>query len=238
VLPKTTCPAASGETSIEFLSMELDVKATDVVDVMIDGLAGDTSVSGAIRISADNPSVFDQANDVPAVNVTYSAGVALSGRVAEASDVSQISSIQDDTSQLASTLELVGESTYRLKTSALSNIIGADGDTLESLSDQIDGLPTDADVQAATAAAIAAYASGAGSGLYSETVTIKDALNNPLDGVLVQAATDSAFANIVRSGYTNNLGQVTLNFDAIGTYYGRAEIAGYGVSEFDIEVTA
>lgn len=70
VLPKTTCPAASGETSIEFLSMELDVKATDVVDVMIDGLAGDTSVSGAIRISADNPSVFDATSDVPAVNVT------------------------------------------------------------------------------------------------------------------------------------------------------------------------
>ena len=77
VLPKATCAAASGETVIEFVSMELSVKATDVVDVYIDGLAGDTSVNGAIRISADNPSVFDAANDVPAANVTYHGGVAV-----------------------------------------------------------------------------------------------------------------------------------------------------------------
>ena len=81
-------------------------------------------------------------------------------------------------------------------------------------------------------------AGGTGSGLYSETITIKDPVDTPLDGVLVQVATDSAFANIIRSGYTNNLGQVTLWFDALGTYYGRAEIGGYGVSEFDVEVTA
>lgn len=87
VLPKTTAAAASGETVIEFVSQEIAVKATDVVDVMIDGLAGDTSVSGAIRISADNPSVFDATSDVPAVNVTYSAGVAVSSRLAEAADL-------------------------------------------------------------------------------------------------------------------------------------------------------
>lgn len=34
---------------------------------------------------------------------------------------------------------------------------GADSDTLETLSDQIDGLPTDADVQTAAAAALTAY---------------------------------------------------------------------------------
>jgi hypothetical protein len=77
VLPKTTAAAASGETVIEFVSQEIAVKATDVVNVMIDGLAGDTNVSGAIRISADNPSVFDAANDVPAVNVTKQGGVAV-----------------------------------------------------------------------------------------------------------------------------------------------------------------
>lgn len=80
-------------------------------------------------------------------------------------------------------------------------------------------------------------AGGSGVGLYSEMITIKDPSDNPIDGVLVQVATDDLFANIVRSGYTNSLGQVTLNFDAIGTYYGRAEIGGYGVSEFEVEVT-
>lgn len=233
VLPKTTAAAASGETVIEFVSQEIAVKATDVVDVMIDGLAGDNSVSGAIRISADNPSVFDAAADVPAVNVTMWDSGALP-QVAEKSDVSSLVSIQNDTAELASMTELAGESTYRFKTTAFRNIIGADGDTLETLSDQLDAILEDT----GTTLPALISAGGAGSGLYSETITISDALSNPLDGVLVQVATDGAFVNIVRSGYTNNLGQVTLNFDAIGTYYGRAEIAGYGVSEFDIEVTA
>ncbi len=139
VLPKTTATAGSDETVIEFVSQEIAVKATDVVNVMIDGLAGDSSVSGAIRISADNPSVFDQANDVPAVNVTMWNSGALP-QVAEKSDVSSLSAIQNDTSELSSMTELIGESTYRFKTSAFRNIIGADGDTLESLSDQLDAI--------------------------------------------------------------------------------------------------
>jgi hypothetical protein len=42
---------------------------------------------------------------------------------------------------------------------------------------------------------------------------------------------------VVRSGYTNNLGQVTLNFDATGTYYGRAEISDFNVSTFTVTVS-
>lgn len=63
MLPKTTAAAASGETVIEFLSLDMNVKNTDKVSVMIDGLAGDTSVNGAIRIVSDNPSVFDYTTD-------------------------------------------------------------------------------------------------------------------------------------------------------------------------------
>lgn len=84
----------------------------------------------------------------------------------------------------------------------------------------------------------AAVEGGGGAGLYSETITVNDGDGNPVDGVLVQVATDSGFSSIVRSGSTNNLGQVTLHFDALGTYYGRAEIAGYGLATFTVEVTA
>ena len=53
----------------------------------------------------------------------------------------------------------------------------------------------------------------------------------------MQVATDSAFSNVVRSGHTNNLGQVTLNFDATGTYYGRAEISDFNVATFTVTVS-
>jgi len=80
-------------------------------------------------------------------------------------------------------------------------------------------------------------AGGSGTGLYSETITVKDGDDLPVDGVLVQVATDSAFSNIVRSGYTDNLGQVTLNFDAVGTYYGRAEISDFDVATFTVTIS-
>lgn len=67
VLPKTTATAAAGETVIEFVTIQVDVANTDVVNVMIDGLAGDSSVNGAIRIVADNPSVFEATDTVSTV---------------------------------------------------------------------------------------------------------------------------------------------------------------------------
>ena len=83
----------------------------------------------------------------------------------------------------------------------------------------------------------ALISAGTGTGLYSETITVNDGDGLPVDGVLVQVATDSAFSNVVRSGVTNNFGQVTLNFDAIGTYYGRAEISDFNVSTFTVTVS-
>jgi hypothetical protein len=83
----------------------------------------------------------------------------------------------------------------------------------------------------------ALISAGTGTGLYSETITVNDGDGLPVDGVLVQVATDSLFANVVRSGHTNNLGQVTLNFDAVGTYYGRAEISDFNVSTFTVTVS-
>jgi len=61
-LGKATFAAGSGETVIEFTTMQMQVKKDDVIEIMIEGQAGDTSVDGKIRIIADNPSVLEQAD--------------------------------------------------------------------------------------------------------------------------------------------------------------------------------
>lgn len=73
VLPKTTGAAASGETTISFTSGPIIVKNTDVIDIMVDGLAGDTSVGGIVRIAYYNFSVFQSSDTV--ANVTTVATV-------------------------------------------------------------------------------------------------------------------------------------------------------------------
>lgn len=94
---------------------------------------------------------------------------------------------------------------------------GSDGDTLETLSDQLD-------------------ATGAG-GLYSETITIDDG-TNPLDGVRVLMCTDAGRTNIIRSGYTDTNGQWVFRVDATGTYYGRAEISEFNTQDFTVVISA
>lgn len=63
ILGKTTVTAAAGDTAFGLGSISIHVKTGDVVNVMVDGLAGDTSISGKIRIIVDNYSVFDAAAD-------------------------------------------------------------------------------------------------------------------------------------------------------------------------------
>ena len=87
---------------------------------------------------------------------------------------------------------------------------GADGDTLETLSDQIDG------VGGAT-----------GSGAISFPVTVNDEDSNPIDGVEVWISTDSAGASVVAGTLsTDALGVVTFMLDA-GTYYLWRQKSGY-----------
>jgi len=64
ILPKTTSTAAAGETAFGLATMEVQVKTGDVINLMVDGLAGDTSISGKVRIVADNWSVFEAADEV------------------------------------------------------------------------------------------------------------------------------------------------------------------------------
>lgn len=62
VEPKTTATLAAGETACWLTSTAVDVMSGDVINVMADGLAGDTAEAGSIRIFRD-----DQPADVWAV---------------------------------------------------------------------------------------------------------------------------------------------------------------------------
>lgn len=85
--------------------------------------------------------------------------------------------------------------------------VGAGGDTLETLSDQMDVLAV-------------------GAGPISHTFTINDGGGLPLDGVHISVSTDEAGHDVVASGDTNAAGQLTRLFDA-GTYYVWCQLAGY-----------
>jgi hypothetical protein len=63
ILPKTTGTAASGETKIEFNSLDVGYLSGDALAIVVDGLAGDTSISGTVDVIAYNFSVFDAAAD-------------------------------------------------------------------------------------------------------------------------------------------------------------------------------
>lgn len=86
--------------------------------------------------------------------------------------------------------------------------VGADGDTLETLSDQIAGISS---------------GSGSGTGTYTDTIT--DGVN-PLDGVRVQLSTDVGGSNRVYEAFTNASGVFSVNPDP-GTYYRWLDLAGY-----------
>lgn len=63
-LPKATLTAASGETGIEFQTIEIYCKSGDIIDIMVDGLAGDTSVSGTVDIVALNFSLLETSDNI------------------------------------------------------------------------------------------------------------------------------------------------------------------------------
>jgi len=87
--------------------------------------------------------------------------------------------------------------------------VGADGDTLETLSDQVDAITVQ------------------GSGAISYTVTIQDGDSNALDGAEVWVTSDEGGSNIVAGTLTTDAnGQATFMLDA-GTYYLWQQLSGY-----------
>jgi hypothetical protein len=93
-------------------------------------------------------------------------------------------------------LALAGEAA-----AAAATIIGGDGDTLETLSDQIDGLPTDSDVEASTGAALATYTAAktgdlAGLAVAGEAAAALVAYNPTIPGDLAGLATSVQVAAV------------------------------------------
>lgn len=99
VIPKTTATAAAGETALMFVGGPIPVDNTDILTVMLDGLAGDTTTPD-IKVSFYEhnylaPATVDRTLTVAATgeasaNVTHSAGVAVSGRLAEYADLASL----------------------------------------------------------------------------------------------------------------------------------------------------
>lgn len=71
----------------------------------------------------------------------------------------------------------------------------------------------------------------ANAGTYSYSNTVDDGSGNLLDGVFIQLATNSNFANIVATTYTNAIGAFTVRSDTAGTHYLRLQLAGYNFSD-------
>lgn len=96
MLPKTTCTAAAGETALGMQSGMISVRSGDVLTCYVDGLAGDTTTPDTtvrwFEVATLRPATVDRQLAVAATgeasaNVTYSAGVAVSSRLAEAVDL-------------------------------------------------------------------------------------------------------------------------------------------------------
>ena len=169
ILPKTTMTAASGETAISGQSGMIIVRNTDVLKVYLKGLAGDTAtpdttvrwvdaskdiVLGATQTGVTIPTVTAITN-----GVTLSDDAITSAKFDE-STAFPVKSADTGATQIART--------------------GADSDTLETLSDQMDGIAT------WSAAAInASYSAGAISQIRGNTWGF-DADNLTLDDTLIQ----------------------------------------------------
>ena len=98
--------------------------------------------------------------------------------------------------------------------------IGADGDTLETLSDQIDDTVT--------------LGTGATTFTYTLTSTVDSAV---ISDAQVWVTTDQAGTNVVASGTTDDNGQVTFYLDA-ATYYIFRQKSGWSFDNPDTEVVA
>jgi flagellin-like hook-associated protein FlgL len=124
---------------------------------------------------------------------------------------------------------------------------GADSDTLETLSDQIDGVGAGSGLDAAGVREAIGLASanlddqltslGASSGSIEYTYTLTTDGTTPIPGAVVEVYTETARTNLVAKGTTNNFGVVVFYLDA-GTYYFYRTKAGYSFTNPDTEVVA
>ena len=152
--PRTTATLDSGQTTCWFQTMKIPLLAGDVVNVVLTGQGGDTSEAGSIRIFSENYAVAgDEMDLVDAPNATaitaIQSGLATDGGEMDLID-DAITSAKFDESSAFPVKSADSGSTQIAR-------VGADSDTLETLSDQIDAIETTASVavSASEAAALA-----------------------------------------------------------------------------------
>lgn len=160
------------------------------------GAAGGLAIVGSQMIVPDTQKV--DLNTIKTQAVTCSAGVTVLASVGTAAT---------STAQTGDSYAIVNHATY-----GNSKLVrtGADGDTAETLSDQIDILT-------------------GGGGATSDTITVNDAEGSPLDGVDVWITSDNAGVDsgtkVAGSKYTDSNGEVTFQLDD-GTYWLHCQLAG------------
>jgi hypothetical protein len=122
--------------------------------------------------------------------------------------ISSRNATEPDNTSIAAILEDTGTTLPSQIESATDEIVGSDGDTLETLSDQIDGTVT------------------MGAGSNAVTITVTDG-SNPIESVAVWITTDVGGSSVVAGTlYTDANGQVTFYLDN-GSYYVWQQLAGY-----------
>lgn len=206
IAPKTTYPAAVGETAFWFASMSIDGLAGDVVNVMVKGLAGDTNESGSIRIFADNYSTHSVADIWAAATRTLSAF----SFTVNANLLQILGSNLTETvaGYLAAGLKKLLDVAIPVFTLASVN----------QTSDKPTAAQVDTQLSASHGAGIWGGCGGTGAIDWSNSfiVTVSGV---PRDGVYCRFTTDIAGLHTVASGTTNTFGKLsTLMLDA-GTYY-------------------
>ena len=170
LLPKTTCTAASGETAIAMQSGPISVRSGDVLTCYVDGLAGDTATPDTtvrwFEVAALQPTVAGRALAVDAggnasANVTLWKSADAGAIPAAAPSAAAIRTEMDSNSTKLANLDATVSSrlaaasyTAPLDAAGVRTAVGL---ATANLDTQLAGLPTDADVQAAAAAALTAY---------------------------------------------------------------------------------
>ncbi|HPV11715.1 MAG TPA: hypothetical protein PKW83_13735 [Verrucomicrobiota bacterium] len=144
IIPITTAAAANGVTALAFVSIEIPLDVDDVLTVYIDGLAGDNATPDTRVDFYEHdylrPTTADRTLDVAA---TGEAGLDFTNRLdttgilpAVAAGASGGLPLSKDAS---GRVEIAGATNNTLD-ALLTAVQGTDGDTLKTLSDQIDSV--------------------------------------------------------------------------------------------------
>jgi len=217
---RTLDVSATGEAGIDWANVGSPTTTVGLSGTTIKASTDTETDIAALPTAVEIVAAIDA--DPPAVNVTYSAGVALSGRLAEVTDLpSEPLDATATQAAAAAALTAYDPPTKAELDAGLLALVGGDGDTLESLSDQIDLLS-------------GAAGSGAITFVYTLTSSVGGAAIADAD---VWVTSDVDGNNVLASGRTDQNGAVTFYLDA-GTVYVWRQKSGWNFDNPDTEVVA